>query len=68
MTDMFLGPLTFVFDVAPESKISGIVMTVVLVPCLAAWPLKRRPWAAVVTGLAVAAWLFLGLIGGATDA
>ncbi len=68
MKDLLLGPLTFVLDVAPTNRVWGIVLTIILVLCIAAYPLKPRIWTAIITGLGILGWMLLGLIGGGINA
>jgi hypothetical protein len=63
MTTVLLGPLHFLMDTAPENRITGIVLCLVLLPCLAAFPLKPNFVTALVSLLAGLCWFAIGVIG-----
>ncbi len=63
MSGAFWGPLYFVRDVAPENKIQGLILCAILLPCIAAFPMKRNAITAAISLLAILFWLFLGVIG-----
>jgi hypothetical protein len=65
--EFLYGPLTFVFDVAPANQAWGVVATILLAGCIAAWPVKPRVWTAVISFLGILAWLFFDVIGVGID-
>jgi hypothetical protein len=65
---ILLGPILFVLDVAPENVWWGVALTILLVPAIVLFAFRRRVWTAVVSIMALAAWLILGVVGGGIDA
>ena len=59
---ILLGPILLIMDVAPANVRLGIALTATLIPALALVAFKRRPWAALLSVLALLVWLFLGVV------
>ena len=60
---VFLGPILFILDSAPENQAWGIALCLLLTPCLLIGIARPRWWSVATSALAAAAWLFLGVIG-----
>ena len=60
---ILLGPILFVTDVAPGNVWWGIVLTIFLLPAIALFAFRRRVWSAMVSILALIAWLVPGIVG-----
>jgi hypothetical protein len=60
---ILLGPMLFAMDVNPVNVMWGVGLTAILVPAIA--PVALRPSAqnAMISALALVAWLVLGIIG-----
>ena len=65
---ILLGPILFIMDVAPANVLWGVALTVLLLPAITLFAWKRRPWAAVVSIVALMIWVFLGIVGDGIDA
>ena len=59
----YLGPILFIRDVSPENQAWGIVLCLLLIPCFLIGVVRPRWWSILISALAVAAWLFFGVIG-----
>jgi hypothetical protein len=62
VTQFYLGPILWLFDVVPENQICGAVFLFILAPCLFLWMVWPRWWTAALAVVVVPVWLFLGIV------
>jgi hypothetical protein len=67
MSSALWDPLYFAFDGAIANQVTGVVFTLVLAPCMASWLLWPQKWTALLSILAMLAWIFVGIIGSGID-
>lgn len=65
--DALWGPLRLVFDSAPANRLDGIVMLVILIPCICSVIFRPRRWTVILAGCAIAVWIGIGVIGAGID-
>jgi hypothetical protein len=62
-SELLLGPVHFVRDVAPINQITGVALILVLGACMGYGVLSKNPWARLLLIASIVAWLFIGLVG-----
>lgn len=63
----FYGPIILIRDVAPDNQVAGVVILLLLLPCMLSVVVRPRPWSIVVAILAGLAWLGVGVMGMGID-
>jgi hypothetical protein len=58
-----LGPILLIQDVAWGNQVTGVVLCLLLVPCLASFFFRPRWWSAILSTSAALAWLIIGNVG-----
>jgi hypothetical protein len=66
--EFVLGPILFVKDLAPDNQMAGIVLCLLLIPCMLVGVLRPRWWSIAISVNAALSWLFEGIVGSGIDA
>jgi hypothetical protein len=63
----YYGPIILIRDVAPGNQVAGVVLCLLLVPCMLSVVVRPRPWSVALAILAALAWLGVGVMGMGID-
>ena len=61
------GPIILIRDVAPGNQVAGMVLCLILLPCMLSVVVRPRPWSVALAILAVLVWLSVGVMGMGID-
>jgi len=61
------GPIILIRDVAPGNQVAGVVLCLLLLPCVLSVVVRPRPWSVALAILAALAWLATGVVGMGID-